>query len=198
MKNIFIAIFATVLLFASCKITTHIHFNKDNSGSVNIEMDMTELMATMDDSSSREFTDSITQAFQDNATLPGVKNYQVKFDKTVLKMSYDFDNIDGLNASLTELNKDQENGQSNGKFSGSKKGISYEAPKAPKDEGEEDGMDEMASMFPMTFIVSFEKKISKCSNENYTINKTDNSITMEGTATDFTNSDKMNFSVKLK
>jgi hypothetical protein len=197
MKNIIIAIFATVILFASCKITTHIHFNKDNSGKVKIEMDMTEIMAGMDDSAARDFSDSIKESFEKSGALPGAKNYKISFEEKVMTMSYDFDNVKDLNLSLQELNKEETNNKQHDFFSASKKSMTYTTAKKEKTEGEEE-LDGMADMFQMSFKVSFAKKIVKCDNESYTINKEDNSVTMQGTATDFIMNEKMSFSVKLK
>lgn len=197
MKNIFIAIFATVILFASCKISTHIHFNKDNSGDVKIETDMTEIMSGMDDSAMRDFSDSIKESFKKNGTLPGAKNYKIIFENKVMTMSYDFDNVKDLNLSLQELNKEETSNNHHDYFTASKKSMSYSTDKKKKTDDEEEG-DEMVGMFEMSFKVSFAKKIVKCDNESYTINKEDNSVTMQGTVADFIMNEKMNFSVKLK
>lgn len=193
-RNYFFAFIATVIVLSSCSITTHIHFNKDNSGNVKFEIDYSEMMAEMDDSTKTNFKDSIMSPFQEMSGLEKLKNYKMEFKGNSLILSYDFANIDELNTSLSTM----ENGESSEKkdkvFSADKKSITYTAKKS---EDSEEGADDMAAMFPVTFRVSFEKKISKCSNKDYEINKEEKFIEFSGNAGDFA-SEKMNFTVKLK
>ncbi len=194
-KKYLFAFLATVLLLSSCSITTHIHFNKDNSGNVKIEINYGEMMAEMDDSTKINFKDSIMSPFQDMSGLEKLKNYKMEFKGTSLILSYDFATIEDLNTSLSTIEKGEDSDKKEKLFSAKKKSITYTAKKA---ENTEEEVDEMGAMFPVTFKVSFERKISKCSNKAYKVNKDEKYIEFTGNANDFSSSDKMNFTVKLK
>lgn len=195
-RNYLIAILATVIVLSSCSITTHIHFNKDNSGNVKVEINYSEMMSEMDDSTKTNFRDSIMTPFGDMSELEKLKNYKMEFKGNSLILSYDFANIDELNTSLSTMENGENSDKKDYVFESTKKGISYTSKK--KDEEEATGdVDDLSEMFPVTFKVSFEKKISKCSNKSYKINDDKKSIEFTGNAGDFAG-EKMNFTVKLK
>lgn len=194
-KSYLFAILATVIVLSSCSITTHIHFNKDNSGTVKVEINYSEMMAEMDDSTKTNFRDSIMTPFNDMSGLEKLKNYKMEFKGNSLIMSYDFANIDELNTSLSTMENGENADKKDYVFSSTKKGITYTSKK--KDEESAEGEDDMAAMFPVIFKVSYEKKISKCSNSSYKVSTDKKSMEFTGNAGDFVG-DKMNFTVKLK
>src|SRR5690606_22561210 len=124
-RNYLIAILATVIVLSSCSITTHIHFNKDNSGNVKIEINYSEMMAEMDDSTKTNFKDSIMTPFNDMSGLEKLKNYKMEFKGSSLILSYDFSNIDELNNSLSTMENGENAAKKDYVFSSTKKGIIY-------------------------------------------------------------------------
>lgn len=194
-QNRLLAFLAIAILLSSCAINSHIHFNKDNSGYVKFEIDYTMMMSELDDSSATSFKDSMMNPFNDMDELSKLKNYKMEFKGNSLFLSYDFANVDELNSSLSSIENGDDKSKKQELFSIKKNTITYTAKKA---EPTEEGMDEMGDMFPVTFKVSFDKNISKCSNKNYEVNKKEKYIEFKGNANDFSSKDKMNFTVKLK
>lgn len=202
MKNIFIAIIATVVLFASCKITTHVHFNKDNSGTVSIEYDYSQYLAETGGVDSTGFLDSMSESLQKLDTLGIMKRYKVEKTEKGMIVSYVFDNLDQLNGSFNKfMDGDEEFTKTAGKFTGSSKKMKYELINTSKEKEEEDelvsSMD-MDALFEWEFKVSYEQTIKKCSNVNFVISDDKHSMSQKGGLSTFKDSKKMNFSVKLK
>ena len=201
MKNIFIAIFATLILFASCKITTHVHLNKDNTGTVSIEYDYSQYLNESGGADSTGFLDSINETLRKIDTLGILKNYKVEKTEKGILVIYAFDNLDQLNGSFNKfIDGDEEFVKTAGKFSGNSKKMSYElvhvAEKLPEDELV--SSTDMDALFEWEFKVSFEQTIKKCSNENFTISGDKHSMSQTGGLSTFKDSKKINFSVKLK
>lgn len=201
MKNIFIAIFATVILFASCKITTHVHFHKDNTGTVSIEYDFSPYFTQSSEADTIGFLESLSEEILKLDTLGIMKNYKVEKTENGILVSYAFDNLNQLNGSFDKfMDGDEELVKTLGKFSGKSKKMNYElvnvAEKLPEDEIV--NSTEMDSLFDWHFKVSFEQTIKKCSNKNFTISEDKHSITQSGVLSTFKDPKKTNFSVKLK
>lgn len=191
------------MFFASCKIKTHIHFNKDHSGNVTISYDLTELLASAELSDSSNLQDSMIYELQKFDTLKFLKKYKINKTEQGLDITYSFDNIDDLNTSLNQFMKgDDMMERATGKFSEKRKKICYTIPESTKDEDKKEDYsdDEMIpdDIFEWEFKVSFEQKIVSCSNKKYSHDKNDNSINIKGSLRKFQNADEMNFTVKLK
>lgn len=202
MKNIFLALFATVILFASCKITTHVHFNKDNSGTVSIEYDYSQYLAETGGVDSTGFLDSMSESLRKLDTLGIMKRYKVEKTEKGILVSYAFDNLDQLNGSFNKfMDGDEEFVKTAGKFTGGSKKMNYELKQLEKEVETEDELvssADMDAMFEWNFKVSYEQTIKKCSNENFTISEDKHSMSQKGGLSTFKDPKKMNFSVKLK
>lgn len=202
MKNIFLAIIATVMLFASCTITTHVHINKDNSGTVSIEYDYSQYLAETGGVDSTGILDSMSESLKKLDTLGLMKRYKVmKTDKGIM-VSYAFDNLDQLNNTFNKfMDGDDQMERTTGKFTSKRNKINYELTNVQKKEETQDelvsSMD-MEGLFQWEFKVSFEKQIKKCSNSNFVVNEDKHSMNQKGSLSTFQDPAKMNFSVKLK
>jgi hypothetical protein len=201
MKNIFIAIFATVILFASCKITTHVHFNKDNTGTVSIEYDYSQYLNESGGVDSTGLLDSMSESLRKLDTLGIMKRYKVEKTEKGILVSYAFDNLDQLNGSFNKfMDGDEEFVKTAGKFSGNRKKMNYELVNVAEKLQEDElvSSTDMDALFEWEFKVSYEQTIKKCSNENFTISDDKHSMSQKGGLSTFKDSKKMNFSVKLK
>lgn len=164
---------------------------------------MTELLASAELSDSSNLQDSMMYELQKFDTLKFLKKYKINKTEKGLDITYSFDNLEDLNASLNQFMKgDDMMEKATGKFSEKRKKISYTVPyvgskteKATDDEGDDFNMD---GLFEWEFKVSFEQKITSCTNKKYVLDKTDNSISIKGSLNKFQDPEQMNFTVKLK
>lgn len=118
-------IFATVALLVALsgciEITERIRFNEDQSGSFEIEYDMSKLKQTMEmfaamdttGEASSEMENPMEDANMDEKTnrlesVQGVSNVKYDMDTStfIFAVSFDFEDIDALNRGLRELNRE--------------------------------------------------------------------------------------------
>lgn len=199
MKNIILIIIALTLSLSACKIKTHIHFNKDYSGTVNIEIDLAEsLNSTNDSTETTNLMDSMIIGLKKQyENSPGIRNLKLSYNQSTILMTYSFNNIKELNTSLNQLN-DSTQSKTKEIFSVSKNSISYESPSPEKTGIGEAPIGGVIDNFPFNLKISFERKIKSCSNPKYVLSKKENSIEMNKDTTVINSTEKMNFNVKLK
>ncbi len=198
MRNILFFLIAGLFFFASCKIKTHIHFNKDNSGTVTLEYDFTQFMAESGGKDSTGFLDSMTESLKQLDTLGLMKKYKVSKTDNGIQVTYSFNNPEELNASFKKFaDGDQDMENSFGTFSAKRNKISYKVNTVKK-AAEEESSFSLDGVIEMEMTVSFEKTIKKFPNKNYEMNGAKNEIKISGVFSKFSDPKIMDFTVKLK
>lgn len=198
MRKILFFLIAGLVFFASCKIKTHIHFNKDNSGTVTLEYDFTQFINESGGQDSTGFIDSMTESLKHLDTIGLMNKYFVSKLGNGIKVTYAFDNIDDLNKSLKKFaDGDEEMEHSFGAFSAKRNKISYKVH-AVKKEDETESSISLDGLIELEMVVSFEKTIKKFPNKNYEMNGARNEIKISGAFSKFSDPEIMDFTVKLK
>ncbi len=216
MKKLFITILSFVFLLSiGCNITQEYSFNKDMSGTSNIEIDISGLigfMGSMDSLESQNSLDSLDQSFASVAEeykKMGATHvdYGWKNNKTVLFLTYDYKDIAMLNKLLSaetgDLLGSKIMGDSTEKPEFQKKGKNkylYNAPEVSNDTLFNN--EEMASMkdyYNYTLIFNFASEIKKLNSEKAELSTDKKSIEFSGSLFDIFSPDySTDFEVKLK
>ncbi len=188
MKHMRYILFLFVALtLASCSMTQKVHFNKDWSGSVISDFDYSMLYMMAGDSLSEiEGADAMdmTSVVTDLARIDGITNVQVlKSEEGYFKFSYDFEDIDALNAASASGDMGNNSGLMESpeevKPVYSVKGKKLVYSPAPMDLGsmdemseemdmgdEELPMGEMMSLIQYQVVMTFEGKVKKLKTES--------------------------------
>ena len=192
MKKLFSIILGTALLI-SCSIDQHFHFNDDYSGNYLMEFDMSALMdfaGEMDSTDSDEdiWGDLPMDSMQDamNAVV-GINNAKFFEENNVLKMSYEFENLEALNSALA--NSDLEDSEEDDvlgalmgdatNFEAKGKKFYYTTPDISTVEIA-DSMTEYMEMFEYAVTMSYENDIKKIENSDAIIGEDNKSFTLKG------------------
>ncbi len=108
MKLITLALFVvSAILFNACTITQEISFNPDYSGDIALVIDLTEV-AAMDESGTmmKDFQDSLGNEMVNDPNLNSkgvtVAGYEIDTSNFLIKVKYQFKDIDGLNYYLSK------------------------------------------------------------------------------------------------
>ncbi|MFZ5553311.1 MAG: hypothetical protein ACOZCO_09365 [Bacteroidota bacterium] len=206
MKN-----FIYLLLFtfiSSCTIEQHIHINADGSGRLEYSISgmstdamnglLTDSLGVSDENvtgTEDTLKEEMNKFAETLRSVTGISEVKVDADGKTGKygVSFNFTSLDVLNKIPKETEPNAPDFFSGFKLE--KKKFSY-TPVKPVEKTEE-VENSMADMFKYKLVFSFEKKIKKCSNKNFTVSPDKHSITFEGNINDL-NSDKTKVEVKLK
>ncbi|MFT5777880.1 MAG: hypothetical protein ACI837_000828 [Crocinitomicaceae bacterium] len=185
MKNLLYIVCLSCLAF-SCTIQQKIHFNRDWSGTMEYQVDlssMKEMMeSTADSTDSGDFMNDpeMLAALDKMKSVEGISNVKyVESDEDVLSYSYDFSSIDALNRSFGAGSIMEMGGENNPSSSFILKGnkLTYqlaavESPLEEEEEGEGIGLE----MINYELTISFDREIKKVTGEGTQIS---NGNTME-------------------
>jgi len=168
--KMFLSFLAASLIMASCSLEQNYVFNEDFSGNYSLVFDLSEIVAF-----SAEDPDSVEDAFADlnvdslklaYEQIEGVSNVKISGKDNVLRLSYNFVNIEALNRSLeTENNATSAFGgnATDDRFSYENGIFKYNFPVT----GDEEGLDSLAQMMSIVeynIHMQFAKTIAKTSN----------------------------------
>ena len=216
MNKIIISIISFTFLFSiGCNITQEYNFNKDMSGTSNMEIDISALigfMGSMDSLESQNSLDSLDQSFEEVAKeykKMGATNvkYGWKNNKSVLYLSYEYKDLDLLNKLLSAESGDMLGskilGDSTEKPEFIQKGkykLIYNAPEVSNDtlfNNEE--MKSMKEYYNYSLIFNFATEIKKLKSEKAELSSDKKSIEFSGGLFDIFSPDySTDFEVKLK
>lgn len=179
MKYFLLSLSFIILLSTSCSFQQKFHFNNDWSGSSELKIDMSQMIALSggvggaEEDSLDLFSDFKSEnSLEDLGKIPGITNVRMDENskKGIFILTYNFENIDALNKSMAS--SDVLSGASSEKdhnyFSVKKNKLIYQM-KTMDEEEEVDGMKEvkeMKEMFKYDLIFSFEKSIKKIKSKN--------------------------------
>lgn len=214
-KRFIFILLISLTLFGSCNITQEYTFNKDFSGVSKLEIDMSAMVSMLggiDSSKSLTAIDTLSQSLEKVAEEfknLGAKNIKIgdKNNKTVLFISYEFDNIDVLNnvisANSTSMLNANFTDSSSEKAKFKKKGkhkLTYIAPKIKNDTLlHNKDMEAMKDYYNYTLKFNFATKIKKLKSEKATLSSDKKSIQFSGSVFDILSPDySTDFKVKLK
>jgi len=216
MKRIIIILTSVLFLFlVSCNITQEYTFNKDMSGTSNMEIDISALISFMGNMDSLENQNSLDSLDESFATVAeeykkmGATNvdYGWKNNKTVLFITYDYKDIDMLNKLLSAESSDLLGskilGDSTQKPHFTKKGnnkLIYDAPEVSNDTlfNNED-MASMKDYYNYTLKFNFATEIKKLKSEKAELSSDKKSVEFSGSLFDIYSTDyTTDFKVKLK
>jgi hypothetical protein len=185
MKFLKSLVFILAVSFTSCTITQEFQFNKDFSGNTKLSIDMgslVDMMAGMDSSGtqSKNMKDSLDFVFKESKfklDSIGIKNIKYGWEEgtNILFMSYDFDNIETLNKSISASNQGNAafgktiNSEPHTYFTLKGKELTYKGPKSNNDEGSSPDMESMKDYYKYNIIFIFDRKIKKSDNPNFVI-----------------------------
>ncbi len=209
-----------LLLIVSCNISQEYTFNKDMSGTSNLEIDMSQLIDYMSNiDSSNSFNkiksiDTLDKSFEKIAAKfieNGATNvkYGWKKDKTVLFISYNFKDISILNKML-DLNETgklfrgrmgTDSTLKNPKFiKKGKRKLSYIAPRNTNDSVfKKADIESMKDYYGYKLKFNFPTKVKALKSEFAKLSPDKKSIEFSGSLFDIYSTDySMNFEVKLK
>ena len=211
MKKLF-ALLSLIAIVSSCSLSQHFHFNQDFSGNYIFEFDMSELVGMMGDSDSTEtedmWADIPLDSLQDvyNA-IEGINNTKVFVENDILKISYDFADVESLNKALESKNDGEEDedemygmilGEGMTFESKGKNKLIFNAPSLATADVE-DSVIMYMEMLEFTTEFSFEKSIKSVNNESLTVSDDAKSLTIEGNFGELMKGEKdLSFEVKLK
>ena len=162
-----------LFLLSACSVRQEIHFNKDFSGSVKIEIDMSQIFASFPaDSAMSLGTDSVFTSFRDMETIEGISNLELKEDNGtgIYLVSYDFEDIKALNRTLKGSKiSNRKNDSESIQFKKRGKKLSYFFPEL-QDTSSSQQATLMDSYINFSIEMSFENTISsvKTKSENVT------------------------------
>ena len=203
------------VLFQSCNITQEYTFNKDFSGTSNLEIDMSAMVGMLggvDSSKSLTAIDTLSQSLKKIAEefeKLGAKNIKFgdKNNKMILFISYEFDNIDVLNkvisangtnmlnSNFTDTTAEKAKFIQKGKYK-----LIYIAPKIKNDTLlHNKDMEAMKDYYNYTLKFNFATKIKKLKSEKATLSSNKKTIQFSGSVFDVFSPDySTNFKLKLK
>lgn len=202
LKNFF---FFALILLTGCVYSDKIQFNEDFSGSVEYEIDMTQFMMMMKQMSENdtsmsvnevqsveEMVDSLNKAgaFDDAKNIDGIQNFQVEGQNDVIKMSFDFDNLEALNRAYQEINltdamgmgvKDEgmnqpEPPKTTIEFSLEGDTFTYLLKKPEESADEMGDPEQMAQMAQFNTTLSFAKNIKSVEADNIDVSQNGNEV----------------------
>jgi len=177
MKRIlFCLTIAVSLLITSCSLNQHIHFNKDWSGSLSYDIDMSSMKDMMGADTtggglgsmlgdSGEFTESMDAL----KASPGLSNIIVKEDTAngTFHIGFDFTDLAVLNevmsgSGLGSLSTDTEKSKEHIYFALKKNKLTYKMPPMDNSSTEEMGqMEGIMNMVTFELKISFDKQVKK-------------------------------------
>ena len=203
---------AVVLLFGSCSIAQEYYFNNDYSGNYKMTFDMSELMSLAGDEENGETEDLLDQHTKDslitaNNALEGISNTQVSYNDYVMSMSYDFENLDALNAALAQssLGEDMEDDptasmltNSSVEFSGKGKKLTYMIPEFSTYDLEDSTLMYL-DMIELKTTFNFERDVKSIDNASAIIQESGKTVVIEGNFKEFAEGEKnLSTTFKLK
>lgn len=221
MKHFFVTILALALLFfVSCNISQEYSFNKDFSGTSNLEIDISQLIdyiSIIDSTNSfnpKKQIDSLGNSFFEIASKlseNGATNvkYGRKNNNKVLFISYKFKDINTLNNILAtdeagELfgsGKITRTERSNAKFTKkNKRKLSYNAPEVTNDSlFKKDEIASMKDYYSYKLKFNFATKIKRLTSKYGQLSSDKKTVEFSGSLIDIYSSDySSDFEVKLK
>jgi hypothetical protein len=129
MKKLFL-ITGVVFILSSCSIYRTISFNADHSGSIENKIDMSSMMAMLNETGGGggmgNFSDleSLDKSKKELESIPGISNVKVSYDTTgIMYSSYDFNSTETLTKAMNT------GGSSNGMMMGIAAGSGEDSPK---------------------------------------------------------------------
>lgn len=168
----------------SCQLEQNYVFNDDFSGNYSLVFDISEIVAMssedpedVEDAFAELNVDSLRMAYEN---LNGISNVKISSKDNVIRVNYDFANLEALNKSLeTENNAAMAFGRENGgdRFSYSKGVFKYDFPSLGDDETL-DSLAQMLSIVSYDINMTFAKTIDQ--SNNGTIQSNGKSLRMEG------------------
>lgn len=212
----FIIITPFILLFlGACNITQEYTFNKDFSGTSQLEIDMSAMVGMLgeNDSIRNNSLDTITFAFKKMAEeyeKMGAKNVKFgsKGNNTIYYLSFDFQNVEDLNKLLSSRGSEMMGASFMGDSTTEKpkfikkwnRRLIYDAPEVKNDTLFNNK--EMASMkdyYNYTLKFNFATKIRKLKSDKAIMSSDKKSIQFSGSMFDVLSTDySTDFEVKLK
>ncbi len=161
----------SILALTSCKLSQHYTFNTDFSGLYQLKFDMTDMAnygVEDPDSVPNVFegfnVDSVQNIYEQ---MKGLSKVDVKAEDNVLYVSYKFEDLTALNASLATQNSSEfgmgatENGN---KFSNEKGVFKYMFSDDSNAEATPDSIAQMMSFIDYEITMEFAKQIDEASN----------------------------------
>jgi phosphoribosyl-AMP cyclohydrolase len=189
MKAARILSFILLLSVTSCTIIQEYHFNKDFSGTSKLSIDMAsfmQMMAGMDSTgnSTKSMRDSLDLVFSESSKKLeefGIKNIKLDWvdNSDILYMTYDFDNkaINASNAQNAALSNTIST-EPHTYFSRNGKKLIYKGPKSDKESPKE--MESMSEYYKYSLIFTFDRKVKKMDNNNYTLSPDKKKVELSG------------------
>ncbi len=220
MKKIYFTLFVGIFFIVSCSVTQEYHFNNNFSGTANTSIDISIWKDFMKNDSTGEedkSLDSLDQSLPEIAERlkkVGAKNINFgwKNDKTVLFITYDFDDVNILNKTLSETgtetdlfkgltDRNNNSKKETPKFSiRGKRKLIYSKPNTDNDSLLNNSeMESMKEYFQYSLLFSFDRKIKKVANKNAKIDEDMKSFGFSGSMFEILSPDySTDFTVKLK
>ncbi|MCF6366550.1 MAG: hypothetical protein L3J35_10155 [Bacteroidales bacterium] len=216
MKRIILILTSVLFLFTvGCNITQEYTFNKDMSGTSNMEIDISALISFMGNMDSLENKNSLDSLDESFATVAeeykkmGATNveYGWKNNKTVLFISYDYKDIEMLNKLLSaetgDLLGSKILGDSTEKPKFILKGkykLIYDAPEVSNDTlFNNKDMESMKDYYNYKLKFNFATEVKKLKSEKAELSSDKKSIEFSGSLFDIFSKDyTTDFKVKLK
>jgi len=205
-KNLFSKHLGIFLIFTlilnSCIFSDEIQFNEDFSGSVNLEVDLTntikvteELQGDFEEAekskSLEERVDSLNQinAFDQNNQIEGVSNFKVTASDNLMNITFDFEDLEALNRAykdieisemmgFQEADTEKEDTEPNVSFRMESGVFVYylEKPQYDKEEEAVLDMSEIEEVIQFNTTLSFSKNIDKVKTKNIKVSQSGNTV----------------------